>query len=259
LAGKVALITGASGGIGRASALLFARRGARVALFDVDAAALEAAAADVIAAGGPGSAKAIVGSVSHAEDVERAVATTVERFGQLDVLVNNAGVTQDFSRLADMTPEAYRRVMSVNLDGSWLACHLAMPHLRARRGAVVNIGSLGGNVPFPKKGAYCVSKAAIHMLTQVLAAEEGPSGVRVNAIAPGPIATPMTAYLQTNAEMNDMIVDNIPLGRMGTPEETAELIAFLASDEAGFLSGAVIPFNGGMLALPTGTGSPYHP
>jgi NAD(P)-dependent dehydrogenase (short-subunit alcohol dehydrogenase family) len=258
-AGKTVVISGATGGIGEATAHLLAAQGADLILFGPSGSALmdlKTAVGDRWGARAVG----VEGSVVSADDVQTVADLVDSTFdGRLDSLVNNAGVTHDLSPLADLPFAEWRRVLEVNLDGTFRMSQALLPALRASgAGAIVNVASFGGLTPFPKKGAYSVSKAGIHMLTQVMAVEEGPHNVRVNAIAPGPIETDMTTYLHAHPDVKQLVLQQIALGRLGTAQEAAELIVFLASEQARFLTGAVVPIGGGMLSLPQGPGSPYH-
>ena len=256
--GKVALVTGASRGIGRATALLLAQRGCSVALLARSRDDLNAVRVEIEALG----QRAFVAPVSISDElaVEGAVAEAVASLGRLDILINNAGVTHDATLLSDLSLDEWRRVLATNLDGSFLVTRACLPHLRTSgAGAIVFNGSMSGETPFPRKGAYSVSKAGIASLTKLLAAEEGPNNIRVNALAGGPIETDMTEYLHSHPEVRRVLLYQIPLARMGTAEETAEALVFLTSDEARFLTGAVIPFAGGMVTLPQGPDhNPYY-
>ncbi|HEX8170096.1 MAG TPA: SDR family oxidoreductase [Thermoanaerobaculia bacterium] len=221
--GTVAIVTGASRGIGRSTAELFARRGARVAAFARSAEML----AEIAAPFGE-NMLAVAGDVANADDVERLFATVESRFGASDVLVNNAG-TIEVARLEAMTPEQWQRTFDVNVTAVYLACRRALPSMRARgRGAIVNVASISGVVgpeKFPGFAAYCASKGAVISLTEALAVEVKDAGVRVNCVSPGSVDTPMWAAVSGGAPASM------------TPEEIAETILFLASDRSRPMNG----------------------
>ena len=247
LAGKRALVTGAGGALGRASALAFAREGAAVAVVDVvDETAAETV--ELIRAAG-GTALAVHADVGEEAQVEAAVTAAVSAFGGLDVLFNNAGIMphQDRSFL-DADLELWRRISGTNLFGTLLFSKHAVPHLiAAGGGAVVNMSSflahLGTRFP---QDAYAASKGALSSLTISMAAQLGPHGIRVNALAPGPIATAHVEQFFPDPQARQLRLDRVPLGRFGTPEDAAELALFLASDAASWLTGQVVVLDGGI-------------
>lgn len=220
---KVAIVTGASSGIGRATAELFAARGALVAVF-----ARSVEKLSEIAGRWPGRMLAVAGDVARLESIEKLFAETESRFGTCEILVNNAGTVEP-RRLVDSTVDEWERTFAVNVRGAFLASRRALPSMIAnRRGAIVNVASISG-VPGPQKfpgfTAYCASKAAVIGLTDALAVEVGESGVRVNAVSPGSVDTPMWAEV-SGGSAADM-----------TPEEIAETILFLASDRSRPMNG----------------------
>jgi NAD(P)-dependent dehydrogenase (short-subunit alcohol dehydrogenase family) len=246
LEGRAALVTGASSGIGRATALLFAEAGARVALVGRSAGALAEVAGEIRARGG--EAREVAADVTVEEDARRAVAEAVETFGGLDVLVNAAGGisngTVETRALAD-----WDAMMNVNLRSVFHLMQLAAPHLERRPGSVVNVSSVTGLRAFPGVLAYCVSKAGVDQLTRCAALELAPKGVRVNAVNPGVVVTEIhrrggmaeeayAAFLEHSKRTH-------PLGRIGEAREVAELILFLASDRASWITGATYPIDGG--------------
>lgn len=248
LEGKVALITGAGSGMGRLAARLFAREGARVVLADVSQDAGEAAAADVERAGG--KAVFVTADVSRERDVHTVVRRGVEAFGRLDVVYNNAGIfPANDGSVVDVAEEVWDRVMAVNLKGIYLCCKHAIPELlRGGGGSVINVASfvalVGCTVP---QDAYTASKGGVIALTKSLAVQFGPKHVRTNAIAPGPIETPLLmSWLLTNPAEKKKRLDRIPAGRFGRPEDIVNMALYLASDEAAWVNGAVMVVDGGI-------------
>jgi NAD(P)-dependent dehydrogenase (short-subunit alcohol dehydrogenase family) len=248
LEGKVALVTGAGSGMGRAGALRFAREGARVVAADVRAQAVAETARLIEAAGG--EAVAVTADVSVDSDAEAMVRAGVEAFGALHAVYNNAGIflAADHS-VVDTDPEVWDRVQSVNLKGMYLVCRHAVPHLRrAGGGAIVNVASfvalVGCTVP---QDAYTASKGGVIALTKSLAVQFGPDQVRCNAICPGPIETPLlTDWLLGNPEARAVRLARIPLGRFGRAEDVVNLALFLLSDEAAWMTGSVVVVDGGI-------------
>ncbi|KHQ51854.1 MULTISPECIES: SDR family NAD(P)-dependent oxidoreductase [Mameliella] len=238
----VALITGASRGIGRASALRLARAGMNVLLHGTDTAKLEELAQEVTANGA--QAAILAGDVADPKTASRAVEATLARFGRIDVLVNNAGINTRSSTL-EMPLDDWQRVMDVNLNGTLHFCRAVLPTMIAQgRGSIVNVSSTTAKTPHRNAApAYGASKAAVNYLTMHLAQEMAPNGIRVNAVCPGPVETDMSD--QWSAEYRKTVTARVPLGRLGTPEEIAEIVAFLASDASGFITGETINANGG--------------
>ena len=245
LQGRVAIITGAASarGIGKATAKAFAAHGARIAILDLDAALAAAAAADL----GPGHI-GLACDVTRKEDCQTAVAAVVERLGRVDVLVNNAGITQAV-RLMDITPEGYQAVTDVSVRGSLYMTQAVVPHMRGNKagGSVICMSSVsaqrgGGIFGGPH---YSAAKGGVLGLTRAMARELGPDGIRVNAVAPGLIRTDITGDKLT-PEMTADIVRSIPLGRLGEAADVAGCCLFLASDLSAYLTGATIDVNGGM-------------
>jgi len=239
LAEKVALVTGAASGIGLACARALTAEGARVVLADLDGEAAAAAAREL---GG----EAFAADVTRPEDARHSVEITVERFGALDVLVTCAGIFQG-TPLDRITPEEWDRVQAVNLRGTFLVAQAALEVMIPRRsGRIVTIASLAGQVGGLLAGAsYAASKAGVIGLTKSLARFAGPHGITVNTVNPGIIDTPMTAGL--SQEQRAVLVDRTPLGRVGTAEEVAAVVVFLASDSASFVHGAHVDVNGGVI------------
>ena len=243
LAGKRALVTGASRGIGRAVALRFAAEGARVALnYRSDRAAAEEAVASIAAAGG--EALALGGDVSVPDEAAALVEAAVEAFGGVDVLVNNAGITRD-GLLLRMEEEAWDAVLDTNLKGAFLCSKAAARHMaRARWGRIVNMSSIVGVAGNAGQANYASAKAGLIGLTKTLARELASRNVTVNAVAPGFIATRMVESL--SPETQSGVLERIPLGRFGTPEDVAAVCAFLASNDAGYVTGQVLGVDGGL-------------
>jgi cyclopentanol dehydrogenase len=252
LAGKVAVITGAATGIGRASALLFARAGAQVALTDTRGAELERTVADVRAAGG--EVTSAVGDLARPENCAAAVDAAVRTFGRLDVLLNNAGVGTMVvgGTVETITLEHWDLAQDVNVRAMYLVSRAALPHMRkVGGGAIVNIASVSafrGSTDRPTH-AYAASKGAVLALTRAMAASYGRDHVRVNAICPGTIRTRLTADITERVERDAKEGRGIPLGRIGEPEDIAQCALFLASDAASFISGAQIVVDGGAMAV----------
>lgn len=238
---KVALVTGAAGGIGAATARRFAREGAHVSLNDARPDGLEAVAGEIRAAGG--KALVLPGDVTRKADCDRMVQEVTRVFGRLDVLINNAGINRD-AMAAKMTEEQWDAVLAVNLKGTFLCAQAALPGMRERAwGRVVNTSSIGslGNIG---QANYAASKAGVIGLTKTLALEYAKYGVTVNAVAPGPVMTAMLAGVPD--AIRDRIVAQVPVGRIAAPDEIASVHVFLASDEAAFITGQVIFADGGM-------------
>ena len=253
LRGKVAIITGAATGIGRASALLFARAGARVALADLREPELARTEAEVRAAGG--EVASIRADLARPDDCAAVVAAAVRAFGRLDVLLNNAGVGTMVvgGTVESITLEYWDLAQDVNVRAMYLVSRAAVPHMRSARGAIVNIASVSafrGSVERPSH-AYAASKGAVLSLTRAMAASYGRDGIRVNAICPGTIRTRLTADIVNRVEQAAKEGHGIPLGRVGEPEDIARCALFLASDDASFISGAHIIADGGAMAAST--------
>jgi len=239
--GKVALITGGARGIGRATAQAFAAEGARVIVADVDADAAEATAR---ALGGGAIGLGI--DVADPQSVKSVVATALSRAERIDVLVNNAGITRDAS-LLKTSDEAWDAVIAVNLSGTFYMTREVAPHMVARgSGAIINASSIVGVYGNFGQSNYVATKSGVIGMTRVWARELGRKGVRVNAIAPGFIATDMTAKMPE--DVLEGMKKKTPLGRLGTPEDVARAYVFLASDEASFINGQVLGVDGGLVA-----------
>ncbi|HYL86122.1 MAG TPA: SDR family oxidoreductase [Candidatus Angelobacter sp.] len=251
LSGKVALITGGGTGIGRAIALAFARESASVAVAGRRLEKLQQVTAEIAKAGG--QAIALECDVTRAQDAERAVADTAEKFGKLNVLVNNAG-TLSVSTVANVSEEDWDRVMTVNLKGPFLMSRAALKEFRkAGGGAIVNIGSVLGLVAMQNRAAYCASKGGVTMLTKAMALDHADEKVRVNCICPSIVETELVKGLFNDSEQGKALrkarEGTIPLGRFGKPMDVAELAVFLASEESSWITGAAIPLDGGLTAF----------
>jgi 3-oxoacyl-[acyl-carrier protein] reductase len=241
LAGRSALVTGAAQGIGLAVAHALSQRGARVALSDVDAGALDTALRSMDA-----GALALRADVSRSEDVQQTIEAVVAQFGGLDILVNNAGICPT-TGFAEISGDEWDRVLAINLKGAFLCCQAALPHLRnsGQRGRIVNVASVAGQMGGVTVGAhYAASKAGLVGLTKSLAQLLAADGVTVNCVAPGTVATAMTADWAEPAK--DRLRDRIALGRFAQPEEIADAVCFLVSDGAAFITGATLDVNGGL-------------
>lgn len=246
--GKVALITGAASGIGRATALRLAGEGAKVAICDVDVDGLAETARTVDEAYGDSTALAIVGSVAEPADVERIVAETVATFGAIDTLCNIAGILK-FHNFAEITLEDWNRIMSVNVTGSFLMSQAALPHLLDGGGSIVLLSSTAALAGHPWAAAYSASKGAIDALTKTLAVEFGRRGVRTNAIAPGSIDTPIqNAFHFPEGADESLLYRIMPLDRSRGPEYIASAIAFAASEDGGHMNGATLRVDSGTLS-----------
>jgi NAD(P)-dependent dehydrogenase (short-subunit alcohol dehydrogenase family) len=264
---NVALVTGCGkpDGMGQAIARRLAGQGTAVVVTDLQPAGVpnasqeqrsagwggvDALVSDIAAAGG--TASAALGDVSDPDDARRMVDEAVRRYGRLDVLVNNAAAPQgpDRADVADVPLEVFDRVIAVNLRGPWLMCQAAVPVMRGQRwGRIVNISSMAGLTAAPFSGAYSASKAGVLGLTRALAMDLGPWGITVNALCPGLVGT-SRAFLRATAGTDEAALleprgRSIPVGRVGLPEDVAAAVAFLASPEAGYITGQALPIDGG--------------
>ena len=244
MARKAVLITGASRGIGRAAAELFARRGYGVLInYRQDAGAAHELEKQLLDSGA--DALAVQADVAQEDQVLRMMEMPVKRFGFIDVLVNNAGIASQ-KLFTALTTEEWRRMMAVHVDGTFHCCREVLPAMiREKRGAIVNVASIWGLSGASCEVAYSTAKAAVIGMTKALAREVGPSGVRVNCVAPGVIDTAMNAA--AGADILDMLAEETPLGRIGTAQEAAQAIAYLASEEASFITGQVLTVDGGFI------------
>ena len=246
--GKVIVITGGGGGIGRATAERFAAEGARVALVDVDESALKASVTAVERAGS--EACAIPADVTQAADVRRYVQTTLDRFGTIDFFHNNAGVLGDLRPLTEYGEETFDRVLAVNVRGVWLGMKCVAPVMRTPGASIVNTASIAGLMGSRNIVAYTASKHAVVGLTRTGALELAPRGIRVNAVCPAPIETNMVRALEAGAGSGarERLTATLPLRRFGEPAEVAALVAFLCSADAAYITGGIYTVDGGATA-----------
>ena len=244
---KVCLVTGAGSGIGRAIAQCFAKEGAAVVAVDVDAEAVETTQEKITIAGG--TCHSLKVDVSQEAEVKEAIATTIERFGQLDVLHNNAGISL-LKPITETTEADFDRLLGVNLKGVFFGCKHAIPHmLNQGGGIIINTASELGIVGQPLYGAYCATKGGVLALTRALATEWAAQNIRVNAICPGPVDTPMIhAEFEQGRDVaaeKEAVIATMPAGRLGKPEDIARVALFLATSDADFVHGAAIVADGG--------------
>jgi 3-oxoacyl-[acyl-carrier protein] reductase len=243
LKGKVAIVTGAGHGIGKATAIAFAREGAHVAVVDINMSGAEATVAEITRL--DGRALAVQADVSQAASVESMVETVLAWGGRIDVLLNNAGITRD-ARLVKMTEQQWDAVINVNLKGVWLCARAVAPHMSAQgSGSIINVSSIVGLYGNFGQSNYAATKGGVIAMTKTWARELGPSGVRVNAVTPGFIATEMITTIPE--KVIQTVCERTPLRRLGKPEEVAAVYVFLASDESSFMTGSVIQVDGGLL------------
>ena len=246
--GKVALVTGGGSGIGRTTALAFARKGAKVVVADIAAPLGEETVALVKAAGG--EAIFVQADVSKAVDVEGMVKKTVARYGRLDYAHNNAGIDGEFVTIVDCTEDNWDHVLGVNLKSVWLGMKYEIPQMRKQGGgAIVNTASVAALIAYRTMGAYVASKHGVVGVTKAAALECAKIGIRVNAVCPGVIRTPMIdTFLQNDPERERSMMEMEPVGRMGTPEEVANVVLWLCSDAASFVTGHALAVDGGLVA-----------
>jgi NAD(P)-dependent dehydrogenase (short-subunit alcohol dehydrogenase family) len=247
LQGKVSLVTGASSGIGRAIALAYAREGAKVVVSDVNVAGGEETVSLVREQGG--DAIFVPADVSRAEDCQRLVERTLAHYGRLDAACNNAGIGGELGPTADYVDEAWQQVIGVNLSGVFYCMKHQIPAmLRHGGGAIVNMASILGQVGFAGAPAYVAAKHGVVGLTKTAALEYSAQGLRINAVGPAFIHTPMIAGLESDPANKQQLVSLHAVGRLGEPEEVAELVVWLSSERASFVTGAYYAVDGGYLA-----------
>ena len=246
LAGKVAVITGASKGLGRAMALALGGAGARLALVSRDRQQLKATAEAAHALGA--EAKIFQTDVTQEEEVRRLEKEVIDGFGHVQILINNAGINIR-KPVIDFTLAEWRAVLDTNLTGAFLACRSFVPHMKGQGyGRILNLTSIMSHVALPGRSAYAASKSGLLGFTRALALELAPEQITVNGISPGPIATEMNTPIIQNPEANQQFISRIPLGRWGKVEEVGQLALYLCSEEAGFITGADILIDGGWTA-----------
>ncbi|WP_447978699.1 SDR family NAD(P)-dependent oxidoreductase [Candidatus Nitrospira bockiana] len=247
LVGKVALVTGATAGIGEAIARLFAAEGAAVLITGRRKALLEEVASSIERAGG--RALAVAGTVTDEAHVRSAVDQCVRRFGTLTTLVNNAAIGAFGRVLHEIDDATWHEVLDVNLTGVFRMTRASIPAmLRAGGGSIINISSVGGLVGFSGSGAYGTSKGGLEIFTRCVAMDYAKEGIRCNSVCPGLIETPMASSLLDNPEMRAQALSAYPISRVGTPEEVAKLVLYLASDDATWVTGSSFTIDGGLTA-----------
>jgi len=247
LNGKVALITGSSSGIGQGIAKKFAEEGAKVVInYNGGAQGANATLAMVKDAGSDGTI--VQADVTRIDDIHKLVDAAYERFGALDVLVNNAGMEKK-GMFTEVQEADYDRVMAVNLKGPFFLTQYFVQKLQSAKkaGRIVNISSVHEDMAFPGFTSYCMSKGGMRMMMRSLCVELGPMNITINNIAPGAIQTPMNKKLEENKELVATLLNNIPLNRLGVPDDVADLAAFLASDNAGYITGSTYVVDGGLM------------
>ncbi|APB32819.1 short-chain dehydrogenase/reductase SDR [Gloeomargarita lithophora Alchichica-D10] len=259
LEGKVALVTGSSQGIGQGIAIRLAEEGAKVVInYRSNPQGAEATLEKVQAAGGQchmaegfcniERGYSIGADLGLIDDVCRLISQSIDHFGHLDILVNNAGI-EKHAPFWEVTERDYEAVMNVNIKGVFFATQSMVKHLIAtkRTGKIINISSVHEDLPFPNFTAYCVSKGGLKMLTRNLSVELGPLGITINNVAPGAIETPINTKLLNDPTKLNALLQNIPLNRLGQPGDVASMVAFLASDEASYITGTTFFVDGGLL------------
>lgn len=244
LTGQVGIVTGGSRGIGRAIALKLSLLGATVVVnYSQDSKSAEELV-QVITNGG-GSALAIQGDMGNVGDIENIFDNTITKYGQLDILVNNAGIA-NYKRIADFSEDEFDRIFSINVKGVFFCCQQASMKM-ADNGRIINIGSTVTRVMLPTYGAYAATKGAVEQITKVLAKELGPRGIRVNTLSPGPVDTELFRAGKTKEQI-DHLASLAALGRIGTPEDIADMVALLVDPQSRWVSGQNILINGGFAA-----------
>jgi glucose 1-dehydrogenase len=247
LEGKVAVVTGSSSGIGEGIARCFAREGAAVGIdYHSHPQGAEALVKDIQQAGG--KAVCCQADVSKQDDVRRLIEATANQFGRLDIMVNNAGIEHQMP-FVDMPLELFEQTIAVNLAGVWLGCQEAAKRMIAQGqgGRIINISSVHEEITMPGNAAYCASKGGVMMLMRTIAVELAPHKITVNNIGPGAVDTPIDAATKADPEKYAALLREIPLGRMGQPDDIGQLATFLASDAGGYITGATLFIDGGLM------------
>ncbi len=243
----VAIVTGAASGIGKSVAKLYAQNGIAVVLSDVNQEPGEQVAEQIRQAGG--QAIFVASDVSQPADCERMVAVALEQYGRLDYACNNAGIGGEQNLTADYSIEGWEKILSINLSGVFYGMKYQIPAiLKSGGGAIVNMASILGQVGFSGSVGYVAAKHGVLGLTQGAALEYASQGIRINAVGPGFISTPLIQELEADDGLNSMLVSLHPMGRLGKPEEVAELVMWLSSEKSSFVTGAYYPVDGGYLA-----------
>ena len=243
--GKVAVVTGASSGMGAATARALASAGAQVNLIDIDKKGAEETAQKT-------GSEIFIGDVSNSEFCDLTIDSIVQKQGQVDILVNAAGIILRADAL-ETNDDNWKRIMAVNVDGVFFMCRSAIRHMvNKKSGSIVNFGSIWGDVASSGATAYCVTKGAVHQLTKALALEHAEDGIRVNAVAPGEVNTPMIKAGRdkppTGDELQELANATIPIKRLAEPEEIAEVVLFLASEKSSYMTGSIVPVDAGYTA-----------
>ena len=242
---KVAIITGAGSGIGRGITRHFSEEGARVVLVDIDERGLKETQSSIIQQGR--EALSVQTDVSVSSQVSNMVKQAISHFGRIDVLVNNAGIEMS-GTVASIQESDWDRVINVNLKGTYLCSHFVIPHMiRNGGGSIVNMSSDLGISPIPNVAAYAATKGGIIALTKAMAKDHAKDKIRINCLAPGPIETPLLRRFQPDHILKMVTEVLLPMGRLGTAEEVAKAALFLASDDASFITGVILPVNGGLV------------
>ena len=249
LKGKTAIITGARRGMGKTHALKLAQAGCKVVVSDISQEDCQKVVDEIKKAGGEGLA--VKCDVTQKEEVDKMIAETVKKFGKVDILVNNAGIAQ-FKPFLELTEEEWDRTLDINLKGYFLCAQAAAKEMaKQKRGVIINIASVAmgqQGVGFPNLAHYCASKGGITAMTEALALELAPLGIRVNVVAPGMIETPMIDPIKQDPKAMEESMARVPLKRVGKPEEVSNLVLFLASDASSYMTGAAVVIDGGWLA-----------
>lgn len=242
---KIAIITGAGSGMGRADALLFTREGAKVVIVDIDKEGTEETLRQVRAQRGEGIV--VIADVSETEDVKKVVNETIKKYKKIDILVNNAGILLTHP-ITETTEEEWDRIFGTNIKAIFLMCKEVISYmLKQGKGKIINISSCGGDVAFPGAAPYCASKAAVNMLTMGLAYDYAAKGINVNAVAPGFTKTPMVKELMADEMVKKALLANIPAGRFAEAEDIAQAVLWLASENSNYCHGLILNVDGGWI------------
>lgn len=244
LKNKVAIITGGSSGIGKATALLFAKEGAKVAIANIDKKKCKGTVNEIVSKGG--KAIFVKCDVSSSKDVKEMINKVSQKFGTINILFNNAGIYQEDKYVHELPEELWDKTIDTNLKGVFLCSKYAIPIMKKKGGAIINTSSSLGIVAEPESPAYCSSKSAVIHLTKVMALEYAKDNIRVNCVCPGPIDTPMfRKSFKNKKEAENYIKNHTITGRIGKPEEVAKVVLFLASDDASYVTGSAYSVDGG--------------